>query len=270
MLAFVDPATLMALVAPLLVAFVLAIALARTRFAWLAIAAGYAMAIAFTSGFTFLPLTVARKTLLVGILVPLAGIALDMLPRPSRGIAPALAIGAGATSVWVFLTILEQRDVVNLVAVGAGIALFVAALVGATLSLRDDGVRVGAAGLGLGLATGICGVLSASIGYLIAGVAVASAAGAMLLVQVLLSRNIVPGYIGGLSIAMLTALFAAGSLLLAKLPWYAMPLLLLVPASVTLPVPERAPRIARAAILAAYALVAAAFPILAAWYAAHS
>ncbi len=269
MLAFVDPATLMGLVGPLIVAFVLAIALARTRFAWLAIAAGYVTAIAFTAGFAFFPLTVARKTVLVGLFVPLVGIAFDIMRRPSRRIAPAVAVSAGAVSVWVFLTILEQHELMNMAAVGAGIALFVTALVGATLSLRDDGLKVGAAGLGLGLATGICGVLSASIGYLIAGVAVASAAGALLLVQVLLSRNLVPGFIGGLSIAMLTALFAAGSLLLAKLPWYAMPLLLLVPAAVALPVPERAPRIARAAILTAYAHIAAAVPILAAWHAAH-
>ena len=269
MLAFVDPATLLGLAAPLVVAFILAIALARTRFAWLAIAAGYATAIAFTAGFAFFPLTVARKTVLIGLLVPLAGIAIDLMRRPSRAIAPALAVSAGALSVWVFLTILQQREAVSAVAVGAGIALFVAALVGTTLSLRDDGLRVGAAGLGLGLATGICGVLSASIGYLIAGVAVAAAAGALLLVQVLLSRNLVPGFIGALSIATLTALFAAGSLLLAELPWYALPLLLLVPAAAALPAAERAPRIVRAAILAAYALVAAAFPILAAWYAAR-
>ena len=150
-----------------------------------------------------------------------------------------------------------------------GIALFVAALVATMLHLRNDGLRCGAAGIGLGLATGIAGVLSASIGYLVAGVAIAAAAGALLLVQVVLSRGLAPGMTGALPLGFLPALFAAGALLLAQLPWYALPLLLLVPAVVMLPVPERAPMIVRAAVLAGYALVAAAIPILAAWYAAR-
>jgi membrane protein required for beta-lactamase induction len=36
-----------------------------------------------------------------------------------------------------------------------------------------------------------------------------------------------------------------------------------------LPAPLRAPRIVRAAVLAGYALIGAAFPILAAWFAAR-
>jgi hypothetical protein len=55
--------------------------------------------------------------------------------------------------------------------------------------------------------------------------------------------------------------------LLAELPWYALPLLLLVPLAVALRAPDRAPFIVRAAVLAGYALVAAALPILAAWFA---
>ena len=256
-------------VAPLLVALIVAFALARTRFAWLAIGVGYATMIALSTGFSFSPLTVARKTTLLGLLGPLVGIAADLVPRRSREIALTLAVAAAALSVWVFLAILQQRDAMNAVGVGGGIALFVAALVATMLHLRNDGLRCGAAGIGLGLATGIAGVLSASIGYLVAGVAIAAGAGALLLVQVVLSRGLAPGMTGALPLGFLPALFAAGALLLAQLPWYALPLLLLVPAVVMLPVPDRAPMIVRAAILAGYALVAATIPILAAWYAAR-
>ena len=256
-------------VAPLAVALVVGFALARTRFAWLAIVAGYVTMVGLTVGFSFTPLTVARKTILLGLLAPVIGIAADMLPRPSRAIAPALALIAGAASLWVFQTILQQRESTAALAAGAGLALFVAVLVGSTIRLREYGLRGGAAGLGLGLATGIAGLLSASIGYFLAGVAVAASAGAMLLVQVVLGRRIAPGYTGTLTIGLLTALFAAGSLMLAELPWYALPLLLLVPLAVALPAPERMSLIVRAAIFAVYALVAAAIPILAAWYAAH-
>jgi hypothetical protein len=256
-------------VAPLVIALIVALAFARTRFAWLAIAAGYATMVALSTGFAFSPLTVARKTVLVGLLAPLVGIAIDLMSRPSRAIASVLAIIAGAATIWIFMSILQQREAVKALAIGGGIAVFVAALVASMLRLRDDGLRCGAAGLGLGLATGIAGVLSASVGYLVAGVAIAAGAGALLLVQVILSRKLAPGVVGALTIGFLTALFATGTLLLAELPWYALPLLLLIPAAVTLPAAERGPPIVRAAMLAAYALVAAALPILAAWYAAR-
>ncbi|NDP42565.1 MAG: hypothetical protein GZ089_07600 [Aromatoleum sp.] len=45
--------------------------------------------------------------------------------------------------------------------------------------------------------------------------------------------------------------------------------MLLVPLSAGLRAPQRAPRIGRATVLAGYALIAAAVPILAAWYAAR-
>lgn len=256
-------------VGPLVVALIVALALARTRFAWIAIAAGYAAMVALSIGFSFSPLTVARKTVLLGLLVPLFGIAADLMPSPSRIVAPALAAVAGVLSAWVFQTILQHREAVAAVIGGAAIALFVAVLTWAVLRGRDDGLRTGAAGLGLGLATGIAGVLSASIGYLVAGVAIAAASGALLLVQVVFSRPLAAGFTGSLPIGMLTALFAAGELLLAELPWYALPLLLLVPAAVALPIPQRAPFIVRTSILVCYAVAAAIVTIAAAWFAAR-
>lgn len=256
-------------VAPLVVALVVAALLSRTRFAWLGIVAGYVTMIALSTGFAVSPLTASRKTMLVALAAPVIGVVADRMPKPSHVLAPALAVAAGILSVWVFASVLEQRAGIARYGVAAGIALFVAALTWLTLRLRDDGLRTGAAGLGLGLATGIAGVLSASVGFLLAGVSIAAAAGAMLLVQVLFARDLAAGSTGALTIGVATALFAVGSLLLAQLPWYALPLLLLVPLSAGLRAPQRAPRIGRATVLAGYALIAAAVPILAAWYAAR-
>jgi hypothetical protein len=122
------------------------------------------------------------------------------------------------------------------------------------LRSREDGLRVGAAGLGLGLATGIAGLLSASIGFLAAGISVAAAAGAMLLVQVFSASALPAGFTGALTIGISTALFAAGTLLLAELRWYALPLLLLVPSPHAAGTPARAAD-RRAAVLAGYALI---------------
>ena len=57
--------------------------------------------------------------------------------------------------------------------------------------------------------------------------------------------------------------------MLAQLPWYALPALLIVPAAALLPVPERAPRVARAALLFLYTVCAAMIPVLAAWFGAR-
>lgn len=269
MLSLLDHPAVQAGGGPLVVALIVALALSRTRFAWLGIVAGYATMLALFTGFAFSPLTALRKVMLLCLGAPLVGIAADLLGKPSRIIAPAFSAIAGALTIWVFISVLRQREGLAGYTTAAGIALFVATLVYAVLRLRDDGLRAGAAGLGLGLATGIVGLLSASIGFLAAGVSVAAAAGALLLVQVLFSRPIAAGYTGALPIGLSTALFASGTLMLAELAWYVLPLLLLVPVAAMLPAPERAPRIVRAAVLAGYTLVAAAFPILAAWYAAR-
>ncbi len=65
-------------VAPLVAALIVAAIFARTRFAWLAILAAYATMVALTTGFSLTPLTVARKTILLGLIVPFVGLALDL------------------------------------------------------------------------------------------------------------------------------------------------------------------------------------------------
>jgi len=256
-------------VAPLAVALIFGFAFSRTRFAWLAVILGYATMIALDTGFSLIPPTVARKTMLLGLLSPLVGVVADTYPRRANEIAAALAAAMGLLSIWVFLTALENRAGAEALVYGAVIAAFVAALIAATLRLRHDGLRCGAAGLGLGLAVGIAGILSASIGALIGGLAIGVACAAVLIVQIVLSRTLAAGFTGAFPVGLLAALIAAGTQQLALLPWYALPLLLLIPAAVSLPVPAGRPLIARAAVLSAYALAAAAIPIGAAWYAAH-
>ena len=253
--------------APLVVALLVALALWRTRFAWLAIVAGYLVMLLLSGDFAFDPLTAARKVSLVGLVSAAAGLLLDRLSPGSQRDAWIVAVVAGLLSLWVFVTVLRQREGAALVATAVGVAVFVAALVHLVIAQRADGIRVAAAGFGLGIATSVAGVLSASLGYLVGGASIAAASGAMLLLQALARRDVPAGYTGALPIGMLTASFAAATLLLAQLPWYALPLLAVVPLALRLPLPAHP--FARAAAAGVLALVAAAFPILAAWYAAR-
>ena len=254
-------------IAPFVAALIVAAILGRTRFAWLAIVTGYATQVALSTGFAFSPLSASRKILLVCLATPLVGIAADRLVTRARPVALALTVVAGVAAVWVFVSILSQKEGAQAWLAGVGVALYAAAMTATLLSLRDDALRTAAAGLGLGLATGIAALMSASVGFLTSGISVAASAGALLLVWVINSRPVPPGMLGTATIGVMIALFAEGTLMLAQLPWYALVALLVVPLAVRLPVREPASVLERSFVLSLYALVAALVPIAAVWFA---
>jgi hypothetical protein len=256
-------------IAPLLAALVVALLLSRTRFAGLAILAGYAVMIALTTGFSFTPLSVSRKILVIGLAAPLLGLAADVVPRAARVVIPVVALAAALAAVWTFLPVLQNKDATTAWPIAAGLALLVFVLVYATALHRQDGVRTAATGVGLGLAVGVAAVLSASSGYLVQGVALAAASGGLLLVQMLTNRSAPTGLVAALPIAMLAALFSGAILVLASAPWYALPLLALVPLAAAVPVPAGWSTWLRAFAIGACAVAAALPTILAAWYAAR-
>jgi len=251
---------------PFVVALIVAAVLNRTRYMWLAIVAGYAAQVALATGFSFSPLSASRKILLLALLAPLVGIAADMMATRARATGYVLAALTGAAAVWVFITLLAQKEGSQAWIAGGGIVLFAFAMTALLVSLRDDALRTGAAGLGLGLATGITALMS-SVGFMTSGISVAASAGALLLVWVVNSRPVAPGILGTLTIGVMIALFAEGALMLAKLPWYALVALLAVPLAVRLPAPESASVFVRAFVLSLYALIAALIPIAAVWFA---
>ena len=257
-------------VAPFVVALVVAVLLGRTRYAWLAVVAGYLTAVAMSTGLSLSPLTATRKIMLLAVAVAVVGIALDLLRPKARLAAAVLAAIAGVAAVWAFWSVLAQRDGGALWTGVIAVALFAVAMAASLMSLRGDPLRVAAATMGLGLATGVAAVISASLGFLLAGRAVAAAAGALLLVAVVTSRPASTGFLGTLTVGTMIALFAEGASLLAQMPWYATLSLLLVPLAVRLPASESWGTFKRAFILTVYALAAASVPIAAAWYAARA
>jgi hypothetical protein len=256
-------------IVPLVIALVVAIALSRLGWAWLAIVAGFVAMTTLTTGFDLTPLTAARKTLLLGLAAPVIGMVADRLGTDGRRVTAGLAIVAGIAAAWTFLSVLRQVEGAGAYVRGAALAGFVALLVALVLSLREDGIKTGAAGVGLGVATGVAGVVSASVGFLLAGAALAASAGALLVIQALGSRQLPAGFTGALSIGMLAALFAAGAVLLAQMPWYALPALLLIPLAARLPTGKRTSTIARSTALFLYMLVAAVPVVAIAWHAAR-
>lgn len=263
-------------IAPLAVALVVGAVLGgtglfgRTPVAWLCVVIGYLASTWLASGIAFSPLTAGRKIVLVVVVSALVGLVADLAHRRSRAWTLALVSGAALAAVWTFVSVLLQREPAAAVGDAAGIALFTAATVALLVRGRDDGLRTGATGVGLGVATGVCAVLSASVGFLMSGVAVAAGAGAMLLVQVLGRRTVAPGYTGTIGIAVPCALFALGSTVLAEMPAYVAPVLLLVPIAVARLDPAKLRPMARASALVGISLAAALVPIAVAWFAARN
>jgi hypothetical protein len=103
-----------------------------------------------TTGIGFTPLSASRKVLLLVLLAPLLGLALDVAGlrtgrwRQGWRWWPALA------TAWVFQSLLAQAEGAQALVLGGGVGLFVALMVGLNLRLRHDGPAAASATLGLG------------------------------------------------------------------------------------------------------------------------
>jgi hypothetical protein len=263
-------------VAPLVVGLVLAFALGamqrdqRSALVWLAVVVAYVATTWLATGLAFSPLTASRKVVIIAVAAPLAGLALDLAGLRSPRVSTVMVVVCAIAAVWAFWSIVSQREGAAAIALAAGIALFVALALLVMLRIGDDGMRMAAAGVGLGVATGVSAVLSASIGFLLSGMAIGAACGALLIAQVLARRRMSAGLVAALAVGLPCALFAVGAMLLAQMPWFVLPLLLLPPLVIgVVAAPDLRP-LARAAMLVALALVLAILPIVAAWFAARA
>lgn len=239
--------------------------LAPLRLGGLAAVAGFATAVYLVVGFEFTPMTTIRKVMLLGFVAPLLGVVSDFGFKATRITAPFFALLSAAASVWVFLAVLRQKELAQAVMVGGGLAVYVAWLVGFTLALRDEPVRAGAAGLALGLGTGVAAVLAASATLGLYAMALGSASGAFLLVQTLTGKRTFAGIAFTLTAGLLAGLLGAATYHLAQLPWYALPVMAIVPLAARVPVPARWPVWGQIVAISALALAVAAVSCYLVW-----
>jgi hypothetical protein len=252
-------------IVPFVAGLLIAAALGRVRLGGLAAAAGFAISVALVTGIAFTPLTATRKLALVALAAPLVGIALDFVLRCGRTLSVLIAAASGALAVWVFWSVLQQKVLAEAVLLGGVSASFVAWLVAATLALSGEPVRAGAAALMLGLGAGISAILGASAVLGLHGIGLAAGAGAFLLWQMLTGRKIAAGATLTLSAAVGAGLLAAAALLLARLPWYALIPLALIPFAARLPLPSRFPVWAQAVLASLYCLALALVAFVLTW-----
>ena len=251
--------------APFLIGLVLAAALRRTRLSGLAVAAAFVVAVELAVGLTLFPLTATRKIVLLGCAAPAVGLLVDFTSTPARVRVALIAVACGLAAIWVFWSILIQKELSESLLLGGGVALFVAAMVGICLAIAREPLGTGTAVLALGLSTGISAMLGASLLYAVYGVAIGAGAGAYLLVQLFTRRKSFGGATLMLPGALISGLLAAGTMVLAKLPWYALPVLALVPVATRMPLPRRMPLWQRTFLRSGSAMIIAAIAFALTW-----
>jgi hypothetical protein len=254
-------------VAPFAVGLVVMLLLQPVRLGGLALVAAFATAVYFVAGFTFTPLTATRKIILLGFVAPVIGMLIDFGFKPTRAGSAMLAFAAGGATLWIFWPVLAQKDPAQIWLFGGAAAVAVAFMVGfGQLFLADNAVRAGAAGLGAGLGVGLAAILAASATYGLYGIALGAGSGAFLLVQMIRGKTGAAGATFTLPAMLIAGLVAAGAMILAQLPWYALLVLALVPVGARLPVPRKARVWLQAVLLSLYAFIIAGVACYLAWH----
>ena len=227
-------------VIPFFVALIIALALRPFgRFAvGLAVIAGFFATVALAVGFTFPPKTSTHKIIVLALAsVPVAAL-LHLRPIDWRKFVPIMiAAGAGAV-LWVIWPVVTRREGLDfwLLALGAGV--YGAWLTASLDSLSAHSSRAIAASLTLGFGTGIAALLGASalLGQL--GIALGAAIGAVALLH-LFTQSEQAGRMLTFPMGVLTSVLGVAAMVYAKLPWFALPILGLIPLLAHIPLSSK-------------------------------
>jgi hypothetical protein len=253
--------------APFIIGIVVAGLAYGLRLAGIAAAAGFFAAVYLIGNFFFDLHSSMHKIVALGMLAVAIGVVADLAFKPTRAAGTVLGALFGLGSLWAFWSVLGNKPLAEALVYGAAVAAFVAWTVATTLTLHADPVRAGAAGLGLGLGVGIGAALGASslIGQY--GMSLGAASGGFLVLVMTLGKRVTAGASLTLTASALTSMLGAAAVLLARVPWFAVAALGLVPLAVRLPLPERAHPATQVVIASIYALAIAGASLALAWVA---
>ena len=252
--------------APFVAGLVVAVVFKRLNLSGLALIAGFAATVYLASDFGFPPITSTRKIIWLGLGSAGIGLLMSFIRLSLFGLLLPV-LGAGV-SVWVAWRIFQHQPPQTALLWGAGCAAYVAILVWAMDALESDSVRSASAATMLGFGTGAAALLGASalLGQL--GLALGSAAAAIALLQFIVGRTFTTGRVFTLPLAVIAGTTGCMAVLSAKLPWYSLPMLALIPvAAIGMPLPARSLRI-QSILVALPGIVLAAGAVFAAWHSA--
>ncbi|MGD8567072.1 MAG: hypothetical protein PVJ39_03125 [Gammaproteobacteria bacterium] len=255
---------------PLVVALICVFILKRAGWYWsgLAFAIAYFTSVYFTVGLQLTPLTSTRKTLILAIAAIVLGLVLDVVINVARQ-KPRVVFGAlfaaGACAViWVVWPVASRQEGAELWLTLLPSMLYAGWITAGTQTLHDKSDEGAMVALAQGLGTGISALLGASalLGQL--GIAIGAIAGAYLIMLVF-NQEVKLGSNFTLPIGLLNGLIGVGAVLYASLPWYTLLPLVLIPATIYIPVTSERSKFFKLLMLALLTLPLTIIAIVIAW-----
>jgi hypothetical protein len=130
---------------------------------------------------------------------------------------------------------------------------------------NNDSVRAGSAGMALGLGGGVGALTGAFSLPGQFGLALGAAAGAYLLIQILTDSPMPCGRSYTLPLSFIAGLSGCLAVLTAKIPWYVLPVLAIIPVVVKIPMPPKQSLRMQSVLLSAVTLACAAGAVYLTW-----
>ena len=248
--------------------FLAALIVARLlNFMWLsglAVIAAFCATVYLISDFNFDfdSLTITKKIILAGLVTAILAPLFDLVSSHVRLMRCLIAIACASVVLWVFWSVLERMDWSDIVVYGAGLVAYIVCLSSLLDRLTSTSIRAASSAMGLGASIGVSALLSASalLGQL--GIAIAMAGAAYLLLQFVSNQSLPSGRTLTLPLSVLCGLIAPAALILAKLPWYCLPLFLLIPLAAQIPLPANWSLRWQTVVLFMLTLLSSAIPVL--------
>ncbi|NOY71499.1 MAG: hypothetical protein GXP14_03855 [Gammaproteobacteria bacterium] len=254
-------------IGPFFIAIISAWLLRHLGWLWagLGFAIAYTCSVYWVIGLQFTPITSTKKIVLLGLAAVIVGLILDYL-QPQRLIKLLIiTLGATAASVWLVWPVAMRQSGLELYQFMAYPALYVTWLSLFLTSIENTSPEEDASiSCLLGFTTGVLALLAASalLGQL--GIAIGAAAGAYILLS-FSSKPLKLGLNFTYPIAILCGLISITAVVYAKLPWYSLIPLALIPLVSYLPAGMAAHPFKRSLILAAMSTPLLASAIFLTW-----
>jgi hypothetical protein len=227
----------------------------------LSVTAGFYLSAWLAVGLDLFPLTSTHKIILLGGVATLVGIALDAYKGPRRYLPALLFAGGAAAAVWVLWPVLVRKGGSQAWELALGCGLYAGWVLACGSGLRSRPLPAGAMALALATGTGVSAVFGSAVLLGQMGLSMAAAAGAYLLLGVIL-RGQNAGSILVTPVALLCGLLGVSGVVYAKVPWSALPVLAFIPLLAYLPLREDKPLWLRASMLLLIVLPVAGAAIL--------
>jgi len=255
-------------VLPFLVALVVTLLLGRIAPRWsgLALVCGVLVAVQ-VMGIDLARLDSTTKIVLLGVAAAVLGLLRDRFADDRGWIPVALFLLGAAAITWVIWPVLVRREGAPFWSLLAGAVAYVGWMWAASEFVRDDIHRCAVTAVAVGTATALCVVLGASAKLGQLGGAAAAAGGAYLAVS-MVNRSLAGGSVMALPATAFGGLLGYAALLYAKLPWYCLPAIALIPVLARVPLSSGLSRWWRTCIVLAAVAPAVIVAVVLAWHGA--